>query len=551
MSTHQFTLTRGKPYQLTFGATQPYMRLRPYVRRADGRGFWNRYVQAGTTTTFKVQLEQPAASEVSVPLTFSGDAVHGTHYQVLSPNPVVIPAGNTEADVIVAALDAGIWHHERLAIITAGEPTNAHLRTDKDWDQTVAFAGGATEGRRHAWWLRIRPVHTAPLLDFVLSSSSMTYSAPTITVTARITELSSEDTLCYLLRTTSSTADPGDYTLTDDVSGAVDLITIPAGSLQGTATLEWTGSAPGAPVTVVIRHRTLANTGQKNYCTFTETLAQHENEVVVGFEPYAGEPTNYTFSGTNQAGLTQDDNMQVLGSGYAMPDGYGEASLVVVGDGALGPPKHRKSGNAGSVPDADFGYTADGVAQSPQFAGDWMVYSWYVKKPATAARQSPYFGIELNERSATANRTHLAILRWSGLVPVYDSQIGLGVADGIDDFQVNIIDDDAYCHNSTTSKVEDNWYRVALSIKPNPTLYGGNSNQFLFPYHYPAAGADATETNKGKGVVVAWPQLEFRTTAQGPLPTAYQPIRRMWYDAFNGAWLNAAGNFQHTLTITP
>jgi hypothetical protein len=475
-----------------------------------------------------------------VPLVVSGDAVENVHYRILTPNPAVISAGSQSTTVIVEALDAGIWHDERRAIITVGAPTNAYLLPNADtW-------AGDDYTHRNAWWLHIRSSQSAPLVDLRFASQSAAYSSPQI-ITARLNGLSSEDTLVYLQVTGGSTADPADYTLLDDVSGEAKLITILAGSLTGSATLTWTGSAPAGSETVICRVRTGADLGRINEGSFTENLAQHEAEDPIGFSPYAVWPNNYTWSGPNGVDLAQDDNIVAVGSGVADPAGVGEATMLVVGDGDTGVPKVRKSFNGVSVFDVEGGHSVDGYEQTPPFpATGSITCTVYAKKPALASRVSPSWALQLIERSGTlAPRDHLAIFGWSGTTGVLLNTKGLDTADDILSYTVEVQDTAAWAA-SDTNAVESGWYRFRMTLTPSPVIAGRTSNFMLIPY-YPDLGADdETETNKGKGVVFAWPQVELRATA-----STYQPIRRQFYQPFYGAWLDLAGNYQNTVTVTP
>ena len=73
-----------------------------------------------------VELNVPQGGDVSVPFTLSGTAVQGTDYQV-SASPLVIPAGQTFADILVTLLDDDLEEGTLDAVLTLGSPTGALL----------------------------------------------------------------------------------------------------------------------------------------------------------------------------------------------------------------------------------------------------------------------------------------------------------------------------------------------------------------------------------------------------------------------------------------
>ena len=82
---------------------------------------------AGSATA-TVELSQTVGQDVEVTVQLSGSAAAGSDYSI-SPNPVVITAGNLSADVTISLTDDALYELDETAVLTLTSPVNATLGT--------------------------------------------------------------------------------------------------------------------------------------------------------------------------------------------------------------------------------------------------------------------------------------------------------------------------------------------------------------------------------------------------------------------------------------
>ena len=79
--------------------------------------------------TFSVTVNLSLASPVAttVPFTEGGTAVQGTNYTITTPNPLVIPAGQTSATITGTLINDTKYNGNNSVVFSLGAPTNASL----------------------------------------------------------------------------------------------------------------------------------------------------------------------------------------------------------------------------------------------------------------------------------------------------------------------------------------------------------------------------------------------------------------------------------------
>jgi hypothetical protein len=167
--------------------------------------------ESAGTYTIVAQLSATTGLPVTVPFTVSGTAVRGVNYTITA-SPITIPAGSLSAVITLNLIDDHIHTADTTVVVTMGTPTNALSGT--------ALVDTVT----------IQDVDTTPGVQFTAASLSALETSGTMTITAQLTATSTQAvTVPFIV---SGTAVYGtNYTIT------ASPITIPAGSLTGTATI--------------------------------------------------------------------------------------------------------------------------------------------------------------------------------------------------------------------------------------------------------------------------------------------------------------------------
>ena len=83
-------------------------------------------LETGGSVSLNVQLSNPAAQDVTIPLSYSGSATQDADYTV-STTSLVIPAGSTSGAFSVGILDDAAYDPDEQVEVSLGSPTNAVL----------------------------------------------------------------------------------------------------------------------------------------------------------------------------------------------------------------------------------------------------------------------------------------------------------------------------------------------------------------------------------------------------------------------------------------
>src|SRR5208283_1782100 len=158
------------------------------------------------TITVTAQLSAASGKDVVVPFTVGGTAREQGNYRILTPSPLVIKAGTTNAAVQVALIDNGVNEEDKTLVVAMGMPSNAavgqnpvHTLTIEDTDPApaVTFALGSSSGKAGAGPAK---------LDVSLSA----VSGKKITVDYAVTGGTAQGGRDYLLKNGTLTFNPGE-----------------------------------------------------------------------------------------------------------------------------------------------------------------------------------------------------------------------------------------------------------------------------------------------------------------------------------------------------
>ncbi len=102
-------------------------------------------IESCVNANFKFELDNPQSKDVEIDLTIAGTAVNGVDYEYIDPK-VIIPAGQTQATLVVKAINDGLSEgQESIFIIynpiACQEPDTAKLYID-DYNQIIFTAEG-------------------------------------------------------------------------------------------------------------------------------------------------------------------------------------------------------------------------------------------------------------------------------------------------------------------------------------------------------------------------------------------------------------------------
>ncbi|MAK10575.1 MAG: hypothetical protein CBC43_001560 [Rhizobiales bacterium TMED83] len=164
------------------------------------------FSEAASSTITATSSAAPCSS-ISVSLIFSGQAIAGTDYQDVST--IVIPANQTNGSIELAAIDDSVYEGDETIVVDIS-----------------AVDGGIGSGAQQQSFL-LQDNETLPTVTLATSTTSLDEKTGIATLTATASGAADENMVVTL--SGSGTAVAGtDYTL--------PTITIPAGSLTGTAT---------------------------------------------------------------------------------------------------------------------------------------------------------------------------------------------------------------------------------------------------------------------------------------------------------------------------
>jgi hypothetical protein len=184
---HQFdgdltlTATLGTPTNATVGAISTNTltihdnSTPPTVAFAQATQSTNENASAPVTLT--VNLSAATHATTTIPFSVGGSAVAGANYNILTPSPLVIPAGQTSATIAVAMVDDGKYNTvDQTLTVTLGTPTNATL--------------GAVTGDT----LTIHETDAPPTLALASATQTVNENAGTFSVQVNLSTASSVDT---------------------------------------------------------------------------------------------------------------------------------------------------------------------------------------------------------------------------------------------------------------------------------------------------------------------------------------------------------------------
>lgn len=305
--------------------------------------------EAAGGAVLTVSLSSASGLDVTVPYTVSGTAVSPDDY-ALSPDPLVIPAGDLSADLDLSVVDDALDEEDETVVVTLGTPVNADL-------------GSTVE-------------HTATLLDddappvvaFVLAGQSVGEGGNAVALDLVLSQVSGLDvTLPYTLAGTAT--EGSDYTI--DASPAL----IPAGQTSASVTL--------TPV--------------------QDSLGEGDEEAIVDL----GTPTNATLGSPashvvtlvdDDCSLESDDFNDCAGlvAPWSYVDPIGDGSLTVTGVGT-DDAWLRLSVPGGSDHEA-FGTSLPARAQQPYLGEDCQFRVRFDALPTTAVQEQGLLVIEDDQR---------------------------------------------------------------------------------------------------------------------------------------------------------
>lgn len=169
--------------------------------------------ESGGTATVTAQLSAVSGLEVTVPFSVSGTATGGgTDYSVTA-SPIIIPAGSTTGSATVMIVDDALDEADETVIVTIGTPTNA------------------SKGTTTVHTLTITDNDSVPTVAFAVASQSKAEYAGTAAVTVQLSAFSGLAVTVPFTVSGTATGGGTDYSVT------ASPITIPAGSLAGSATV--------------------------------------------------------------------------------------------------------------------------------------------------------------------------------------------------------------------------------------------------------------------------------------------------------------------------
>ncbi len=162
-----------------------------------------------------ITLSISSGLDVTVPFALAGDADDGLDYTILTPNPVVIPAGSLTNTIVISVVQDGLHENDERVVLTLGAPTNATLGTPSQHTVTIIDDDAP------------------PQVMFTTSAQSLGEGVGTMNITVTLSISSGLDvTVPFNLSGTASEAI--DYDITSSP------VVIPAGSLTDTIVIDVT-----------------------------------------------------------------------------------------------------------------------------------------------------------------------------------------------------------------------------------------------------------------------------------------------------------------------
>lgn len=132
-----FDIVLSNPINTTFGINKAKIIIEDNTLNATKVSFLNdKSVRVSETLgeyKIKLKLSNPSAEETAIPFTLSGLATKDSDYLLKTESPILVPAGETEAEIIVEFVD-------RESVPEGGESLLIQLEVDKDENGNAKFA---------------------------------------------------------------------------------------------------------------------------------------------------------------------------------------------------------------------------------------------------------------------------------------------------------------------------------------------------------------------------------------------------------------------------
>lgn len=223
---------------------------------------------ATADVALKLQLSAAVASgSVSLPFSLGGTATAGADFTLVTPSPLTVAQGQSEADIVVRVSgDALDEISPETVVVTLGTPT------------------GATLGAITSHTITIADDDAMPTVAFAQAASSQAEGAGAASIAVALSEPSGRDvTVEYRL----DAADAGSATSGADYSFSAGTLTIPAGQTQGAISVTPADDAvaePSETVNLILANpdgATLVPGAQNN--THTLTILDNDGPPQVEF----------------------------------------------------------------------------------------------------------------------------------------------------------------------------------------------------------------------------------------------------------------------------
>ena len=240
-----------------------------------------------TTNPYVIPIlfDVPSSQAATIAFTVSGTAVEGTHFNLVTPSPLTVFAGASQALISVELLDVGTWYDEKSIIFTLTSGT------------------GITLGSRVEYHLWVYPTELAPEVSFDTTSDS---GGPgSYNVDVNLDTASGENVELYYRVTSSSGLDSSDYSVAGGGIVAGETSTTGASSTPITLTVNGT-AASGETITIELDHEP-SDRSRENWWTHTNSWKpelysmEYDGDAESNGKPilygYAGEPTTHGNSG--------------------------------------------------------------------------------------------------------------------------------------------------------------------------------------------------------------------------------------------------------------
>lgn len=482
--------------RVTIGKAPPRVSVGAFVSKPPGP-FFNLYRKAGDDPA-EVEVAvsgNVAAGPISVPIEVSG-GTQGVHYTILSPNPLVIPAGQAVGTVRIGFPAQSAWFRTRELSVTLGD-----------------VEGASVEGQAFAR-LVVRASAAAPVAEFGAAATSGDEGAGVMATTLDLSEAALDPVTVHLDVDDSSTASAGDY---EPIPLSV---VIPAGvTSQPYRVTPVDDAETEGSETLVLNIANDPRTEQVNIWSYPELLHLTEGPEIEG-GPFAGYPTDNLYKDLNG----QPDWSLVPVVDGVSPDRRTPAYRFGVSATSRGTSKIGKSFRA-STSD-QFGASCGGSLQFIPLRAE-NVLSLYVREPEASFR-ARYFGVHLYDRITMTD--HRIRFEWVAGVPVVVQETDITAG--------GVLTGQAYDH----SQDGNGWYRIYLHYTAPADVQGNGTNRFLEAFSQ--YESEKAVTSQGQGLIMAWPQFEQGVTT----PSPYQRFSTNRWSAWGGC--TAGAQDSHTFTIT-